>query len=300
MERCCPRPNPGSKILIESTPFGSAFPEVFHKTQSSGIVSNASSSAEYSVFITDAQAMIDSEGSPVFQDDRVSGLGEQSVQAGFAIAEDVVLTCGHVLDNSRADPGDSKTWIRLNPGASASGIANSYVQARSVYVNKSIYPFDLAVLRLDAAGSIRPLRMSSELPKIGQPILGIGYHGLDQDSPDLFGARPSMTRGEIIGIKKFHDHGAVLLLTNCSLQSGMSGGPVLDARGNVIGIMTSHVQDHVRLVHYPNVNFVIPIIAVKEGLERYLEDRNPTALEEALKFESEGLNSLWSLDRSKL
>lgn len=340
---CCSRPDPGSKIAVESTPFGDACPEVFHRSRSSGTISNAAE--EYSIFTTDAQTMIDSEGSPVFRVKNVQGsrsssligmvltpilwvggewlgfticvhLGDlfngsgfksvlssssnssKSVLAvysgsrqgsGFAIADGLALTCAHVLEDE--DPGGKMILIRDPALGSVPELAEI------VFANRSDYPFDLAVLKLSRNPHPR-FEMSPADPELGQAVIGIGHHGLDTDHSG-FRSQPSVTRGEIIGIKRVQGR-IVLFLTNCSVQSGMSGGPILDNQGRVLGVMTSHVQDQVRGVHYPNLNFAIPISVVRESLDDFVQEKNLDNLQKSIRVENENLKALWSLDKTLL
>jgi hypothetical protein len=115
---------------------------------------------------------------------------------------------------------------------------------------------DIAVLTLDlplntkTGEFVRPLcmRLSPGLPEIGQPCIGLGYHkmkSLPSEAPDIFKLFQSYsaTRGVVKEVY-FPSRDARILpfpsfFTTARFDGGMSGGPIMNEHGCVIGVICS-------------------------------------------------------------
>jgi Trypsin-like peptidase domain len=137
--------------------------------------------------------------------------------SGFFARPDTVITNAHVVGT------EASVTIRRFNGDQAS--------ARVVLVAQE---FDLAVLKISPPlenqrsiplGSVSRLRVGQEVVAIGSPL------GVLQNS---------VTRGIVSGIRRL---GTVTLIqTDAAINPGNSGGPLLDRRGDVIGITTMSVK----------------------------------------------------------
>ena len=91
---------------------------------------------------------------------------------------------------------------------------------------------DLAVLRIRAAGLTQVEMVDSDTLRTGDLAFAVGYPlGLDQ----------TLTMGVISGLNRSGMGDAVedYIQTDAAVNSGNSGGPLLDSRGRLIGINTS-------------------------------------------------------------
>ena len=120
---------------------------------------------------------------------------------------------------------------------------------------------DAALLRVDGGGvTLRPLPLgSSARLRVGEPVVAMG-------SP--FGERQSLSVGVISGLDRtiqsltrFQISGAVQ--TDAAINRGISGGPLLDARGRVVGINAQTSPDG---AGGSGVGFAVPIDLVKRSL----------------------------------
>jgi len=112
---------------------------------------------------------------------------------------------------------------------------------------------DLALLKVEATGlSVIPLGDSSQL-QVGEPVMAIG---------NPFGLERTVTTGivsatgRVIGQGPYDD----FIQTDASINPGNSGGPLINARGQVIGINNAIYSQSGGSV---GIGFAIPINQVK-------------------------------------
>ncbi len=96
--------------------------------------------------------------------------------------------------------------------------------------------YDLAVLQIDTETPLVPLPLgNSDLVRVGQTVIAIG---------NPFGLERTLTTGTVSALNRRleTDSGALIgsaIQTDAAINPGNSGGPLLDTRGNVIGINTA-------------------------------------------------------------
>lgn len=119
---------------------------------------------------------------------------------------------------------------------------------------------DLALLT--ASQQIPTLRFQSEKPRVGQWVMAAGFP-LEEDSGPLV----NLNEGRITGFD-LNDH----IVTDAAINGGMSGGPLINARGEVLG--TVYAGDPVD--EFENLGYVQPlfehcgvVIACNEGIPTY-------------------------------
>jgi S1-C subfamily serine protease len=144
---------------------------------------------------------------------------------GFVIRSDgYIATAAHVVD------GAWSTWIVLADG--------ERLPARVVAVDEAT---DLAVLTVDRDDLVPVAFGRTSEVRVGEDVIAVGY-ALD------LGASPTVSVGVLSAVERTlagtdgarFDH---LLQTDAAINTGSSGGPLLNARGEVIGINTSRITD---------------------------------------------------------
>ena len=214
----------------------------------------------------DAAALYESMSPGVVTVISVFGAGQAPLGGGGS-----GLGSGFVLD----DQGR----IATNAHVVSSGLGGRLEPAEEVYVEFAdgnrvaaeivgTDPFaDVALLQIDPAGlSLTPLALgSSEQLRVGQPVAAIG-------SP--FGERQSLSVGvisaidrDIQSLTRFQIGDAIQ--TDAAINQGNSGGPLLDARGRVLGI---NAQIRSTSGSGVGVGFAIPVDTVKRSLQELRED----------------------------
>jgi S1-C subfamily serine protease len=188
---------------------------------------------------------------------RGRGLGA-GVGSGFVIDENgEVATNAHVVTSgegpeiTRAD----EVYVRFQD--------SNQVPARIVGFD----PFsDVALLKVDPAGlTLRPLPLGSTRDLVvGSPVAAIG-------SP--FGEEQSLSVGVISALDRsiesltgFATTGAIQ--TDAAINQGNSGGPLLDARGRVLGI---NAQIRTSSGESSGVGFAVPVDTVRRSIDQLRE-----------------------------
>ena len=172
---------------------------------------------------------------------------------GFVIDGD-----GHIVTNEHVVSDAERVTVRFADGEEAG--------ARVVGTDPST---DVALLRLDDpdARELTPLTLgSAEELDVGDPVAAIG-------SP--FGLEGTLTTGIVSALGRqieapnnFTIDGAIQ--TDAALNSGNSGGPLLDMRGRVVGI-TSQIQS--RTGGNVGIGYAVPVETVRRVVEQLREGR---------------------------
>ncbi len=136
------------------------------------------------------------------------------VGSGFAIEENIIVTNAHVVEDSK------NVAVTLYNGDTIEGL-----------VIKTDETQDLALIQVDE--TLVPLKVSEEKPAIGQEVYAIGA---PRDMPY------TMTKGIISALDRKLGKNSYIQI-DASINSGNSGGPLVDENGNVIGIITLKATD---------------------------------------------------------
>jgi S1-C subfamily serine protease len=139
------------------------------------------------------------------------------IGSGYLVSEQGhLLTNYHVVGSYVDEPGRYQIRARDGGGAHVARLV------RFDLIN------DLALLQAEGLGGRRPLRLSDREPAQGERIVALG-------NPEGLGM--SLIEGVFNG----HASKGVVdrLLLSMPLNSGMSGGPILDGRGEVVGTNVS-------------------------------------------------------------
>lgn len=173
---------------------------------------------------------------------------EVSVGTGFAVEQPgLIATNLHVI-------GEGRSFVVKDPSGKPLEVAEIVASDRF---------YDLAILRLKNS-PLQPLRLAefAQVQK-GEPFVAIGH-------PQ--GLKDSIVQG-IISAKRTID-GRPMLQVAMPVESGNSGGPVVNPAGEVVGVVT------LKSLATDNIGFAIGSDQVKQLIER----PNPVAFQQWLKI----------------
>ncbi len=172
------------------------------------------------------------EGTPRFP--RLNYFLEQASGSGFFIGENLILTNDHVVE------GADKVQIRMADGR----ITEASLVGKDALM-------DIALLRIDSPMDHEFLRMgaSGEI-QVGDWVMAIGSpFGLDQTVT----VGVVSAKGRSLGRSPYDDY----IQIDAAINPGNSGGPLINTRGEVIGINSSVIKEG------QGIGFAIPIDLVK-------------------------------------
>lgn len=189
------------------------------------------------------------------EDDPQGGVG-----SGFVISEQ-----GEIATNAHVVSQGEGSELKRADEVYVEFADDNQVRATVVGLDPNA---DVALLRLNtrAGLTLRPVELgSSDKVRVGEPVAAIG-------SP--FGEEQSLSVGVVSALDRaiesltgFDTLGAVQ--TDAAINQGNSGGPLLNARGEVIGI---NAQIRTTSGGGEGVGYAIPIDQVKRAVERIRED----------------------------
>jgi S1-C subfamily serine protease len=169
--------------------------------------------------------------------------------SGFVVDKNgTIVTNAHVVD------GASKVTVSLSEGGDA-------IDAKVEGVDNDS---DVAVLKIDPSGknlTVLPLGDSSKA-QVGDPVVAIG---------NPFGLQRTVTTGIVSGLQRQVDAPSGfpitdVIQTDAAINPGNSGGPLINARGQVIGI-NSQIQTGGGSGSV-GIGFAVPINTVKQLLPK--------------------------------
>ena len=149
----------------------------------------------------------------------------------------VLTSAGLIVTNKHVMAGSSTARLRFTSG-----------QQYDATVTKVHPTLDLAYLAIRPAGIFQPIQAGdSNQARVGEQVVIVGF-----PIGAMLGAEPTVSMG-IISAKRDG-----MLQTDAPLNPGNSGGPMLDAYGNVIGIIKSRI-DESQGATIAGIGFAIPI-----------------------------------------
>ena len=174
-----------------------------------------------------------------------NGRVENGLGSGVIVRED-----GYILTNNHVVKGASVLEIVLSD--------DRKLEAKVIGTDERT---DLAVLKIDAVGLVAAKLGNSGLMEVGDWVIAIG-------SP--FGLTQTVTAG-IVSATNRNDQGITpydsFIQTDAAINPGNSGGPLLNLRGEVIGINTAIAS---RSGGYNGICFAVPSSTAQRVLDELI------------------------------
>jgi len=183
----------------------------------------------------------------------VAGEPQRALGSGFVIDKE-----GHIVTNYHVVQGASQIEVSFSN--------QDTVDARVVGTDPST---DLALLKVDVdAQALTPLALAdSDDVEVGDPVVAIG---------NPFGLERTVTSGIVSALQRevrapnnfTIDH---VIQTDAPINSGNSGGPLIDAAGRVIGV-NSQIETGNGGGGNVGIGFAVPSNTVKSVVAQLLDD----------------------------
>jgi thioredoxin-related protein len=171
-----------------------------------------------------------------------------SLGTGFAVARGYVLTNHHVVS------GDGRVRVR---------VAGQEPVACQIVARDEDSDLALLKVELPAGTALRPLPVAPQAPAgRGTEVMALGYA--------LGAGALKFTRGAVSAQVEDPEGGRRLVLDQ-RVNPGNSGGPLCDACGNVLGVVTAKTTLSARVDSY---GIAVPAAAVDRFLRRHLPEED--------------------------
>jgi serine protease Do len=180
-----------------------------------------------------------------FRNPNEEALVQNSLGSGVIVTNE-----GHIITNNHVVDQVDEIEVQLSDGRSK--------KARLVGADAQV---DLAVLKIDDPG-VKPLKLAdSDTVQAGDFVLAIGNpFGFEETVTDgIISSRGRPNRADVFGD---------LLQTNAAINPGNSGGPLINLRGEVVGINAAIIS---RSGGSQGIGFAIPSNTVRTALESLLK-----------------------------
>lgn len=147
------------------------------------------------------------------------GSGSLAVGTGFFISAQ-----GHLVTNWHVVSQASRLEVRMH---------GQSFKAKLLFSDEAN---DLAVLKVEVASQPLPVSSSRDIA-LGDDVFTIGFPNID-----LQGFQPKLTTGKISSLAGIRDDPRFFQIS-VPVQPGNSGGCLVDAKGNVVGVVTRKLKD---------------------------------------------------------
>ena len=169
----------------------------------------------------------------------------------------IVTKEGHIVTNYHVIENKDSLKVTLNNG--------KIYKASLIGEDPSL---DIAVLKLQSKDTFIPLSFgNSDKARVGELVFAIG---------NPFGYEGTVTQG-IISAKErsLSESQRDLLQISAAINPGNSGGPLVDIRGQIIGINSAIFSSDSKNPGFQGIGFAIPANDVKKSLTDILERGKP-------------------------
>lgn len=238
---------------------GSSANEPYTQVTAAPVVSDAEASDISGV----AQAALRVANSVVTISSSVDGGFSEGEATGTGV---VVTSGGEILTNAHVVEGASEVRVRF--AGDTEPVIAQVLAADSGN--------DLALLKVNATGLTAAIFAKPGSVRVGDQVVAIGY-ALALDGG------PSVTTGIVSALRRtiFTDSGALnsLIQTDAAISSGNSGGPLVNMRGEVVGINTAVARGDTNS-SANNIGFAISVDEVLAVLEQLRDQASGDAREE--------------------
>jgi serine protease Do len=188
----------------------------------------------------------------IFGQTRIRDYPTQGQGSGVIVTKE-----GHIITNHHVIAGQQKIQVTLHGGKTH----------KAHLVNEDTL-LDIAVLKIESNETFVPLPLGdSSQVQVGQIVFAVG---------NPFGLGETVTQG-IISAKErsLSDNQRDLFQTDAAINPGNSGGPLVNLRGEIIGINAAIFSRDKDKPAFQGVGFSIPSNDVKETLLQILERGKP-------------------------
>ena len=148
--------------------------------------------------------------------------------------------------------GTPQREVRLAWSSDVSGTEVATLKVARVISAQPFDQGDAALLKVEATGmNALPVAATTDA-QVGQQVVTIGYPASVDDVTDENLQAPTFTPGSITAVRTIGGGIVSVYETSAALSPGMSGGPMVDAHGQVIGINSFKPSSETQAFNFGN------------------------------------------------
>jgi S1-C subfamily serine protease len=250
--------NTETKTVVRTTPTASTSTVALNATSSADGLTPAQIYQQYSAGVVEVFSTFAASQSQSFDPlGQQSSGATQALGSGFVVSADgYILTNAHVVEDNGTRASSVSVMFK-----NADGTDSTKVPATIVGVDETS---DVALLKIDPAKApqLTPVTLGdSDAVQVGEPVVAIG---------NPLGYDFTVTSGIVSALNRNLEspNGSVIpdgIQTDAAINSGNSGGPLFNSRGEVIGI---NEQIATQSGGNEGLGFAVPINTAKNALEQ--------------------------------
>lgn len=182
-----------------------------------------------------------------------TGTRADKVESPVSVGTAWPIASGYAVTNHHVVEGKKHVTLVSRDG--------SEITARVIASDKT---HDIAFLRVDNPNNLPPaLPFSKQRASLGASVFTIGFPLVD-----IMGKTPKLSQGIISGVNGVRDDPTSYQIS-VPIQPGNSGGPLLNMRGEVVGMITSmlgSVMGEQDAHPLPNISYALKVNIIKQVL----------------------------------
>lgn len=210
----------------------------------------------------DAQRQLEKEYAAVESGQTDSERGSSSFTETKAYADSSSVSVGTAWPIAA---GYAVTNHHVVAGKKTLTLVNREGNEITAHVIASDKEHDIAFLRVNNPGDLPPaLPFTQHRPSLGASVFTIGFPRID-----IMGKTPKLSQGVISGVNGLRDDPTNYQIS-VPIQPGNSGGPLLNMRGEVVGMITamlgSVLGENGVAKPIPNINYALKVDIIRQFL----------------------------------
>lgn len=229
--------------------------------KSVGVISDGNSANFTEGSIADIANRVSPSVVSIVTETRTSSYFGQSSTSSASGTGMIISSDGYILTNKHVIENANKVSVVLDDGTTYSNVA----------IVGSDPLNDAAILKISDAKDLTPVKLGdSKTLNVGQQVIAIGNAlGQYQNSVTegiISGVGRNITAGD--SSSSYYENLSDMIQTDAQINSGNSGGPLVNAAGEVIGINTALSASG---TSGNSISFAIPISSVKGIIKSVIE-----------------------------